>query len=1067
MTLSEFSVKKPVTISMVFLGIILIGIIAWTRLPRELFPPIVFPQLSIVTRYENAAPQEIETLITKPIEEVVGTVPNLRRISSTSKEGISLVIADFNWGTNMDFASLSVREKIDLIKERLPRESEDSVVVKYNPLELPMMVLSVTGEEFSLYGLKEICRREIKEKLEKIEGVASVILTGGEEREILVEIDQGRLQASGISLLSIVQSLKESNLNFPAGTIEAEFFEFLVRTMGEFKSIDEIENTAILAVDDKEKDWFHPGEKDKEEERRLIYLRDIAKVKDTFKEKTSVSRYNKLDNISVSIRKQADANTLQVAARVSRVIKQLKPDLPEGLRINVVYDQSNFVKRSLKEVSNAALIGMALAFLVLLFFLKNFRSAVIITFSIPLSILAALIMMFFANMFFKMSLNMMSLGGLALGVGMLVDNSVVVIENIFRHRQMGETPEKSAIRGSNEVYNAVVASTLTTISVFFPFVFISGVAGQLFKQLAFTVIFSLIASLFVAVTLIPLFFRKIALNAQTTRKKSVPPLDSSFVESGKVTGFFNLITKRTIPVILLVSFSLFIVSLGVIFRLDKEFMPKMDQRQFIVKLDKPMGTKLKVTTRAAERLENILFEIPEVKEMTLNIGSSKEATPEESIETLGSHQAQFMVNLFSRKEQQMKSRASGAPKGMALPTRIRSTAEILQELKKRIQEAKFPGSKFEYLLQESVFGSSFLTTAPVAVSVKGYDLAVLKKLSGEVKRQLAKIKGLYGIKDTMAEPTLETRVKVDKDRAVLYHLSVNDISQVTRVAIKGDVATKFKELGEEYDVRVRLRPQDRAGISDLRNIFIYTPRGEPVYLDQVASLKMDLGPSEIKRQEQERIVQVTANVYRRRLTDIFSEVKEIIENLTVLQDYTVKLAGESEEMQSAFSNIRFALILAILLVYMIMASLFESLIQPFVIMFTIPMAIIGVAAALFLTNTPLSAVAFLGIIMLGGIVVNNGIILIDFVNRLRQQGLGIRDAAIKAAKIRVRPILMTSFTTILGLLPLALGMSEGKELRAPLAITVIGGLTAATFLTLIVIPSVYIVIESFLEKFRK
>ena len=1052
MTLSEFSVKKPVTISMVFLGIILIGIISWTRLPRELFPSIVFPQLSIITRYENAAPQEIETLITKPIEEVVGTVPNLRRISSTSKEGISLVIADFNWGTNMDFASLSVREKIDLIKERLPRESEDSVVVKYNPLELPMMVLSVTGEEFNLYGLKEICRREIKEKLEKVEGVASVILTGGEEREILIEIDQGRLQASGISLLSIVQSLKESNLNFPAGTIEAEFFEFLVRTMGEFKTIQEIENTAILVVDDKEKNWVYPGEKDKEEERRLIYLRDIAKVKDTFKEKTSVSRYNKLDNISVSIRKQADANTLQVAARVNQVVKQLKPDLPEGLQVNVVYDQSKFVKRSLREVSNAALIGMALAFLVLLFFLKNFRSAVIIIFSVPLSILAALIMMFFANMFFKMSLNMMSLGGLALGVGMLVDNSVVVIENIFRHRQMGESPEKSAIQGSNEVYNAVVASTLTTISVFFPFVFISGVAGQLFKQLAFTVIFSLIASLFVAVTLIPLFFRKIALKAQTTTKKRFTPLE-------RTTGFFNVINKKTIPVILVVSFSLFIISLGVIFRLDKEFMPRMDQRQFIVKLDMPMGTKIKVTARTAERLENILFEIPEVEEMTLNIGSSKEATPEESIETLGCNQAQFMVNLFSRNEQQMKSRASG--------TRVRSTGEVLQELKERIQEAKFPDSKFEYLLQESIFGSSFLTAAPVAVSVKGYDLAVLKKLSGEMKKHLAKLKGLYGIKDTLAEPTLETRVEVDKDRAVLYHLSVNDISQVARVAIKGEVATKFKELGEEYDVRVRLRPGDRAGISDLRNIFIYTPQGDSVYLDQVASLKMDLGPSEIKRQEQERIVQVTANVYKRRLTDIFSEVKGIIKNLSVPHDYTVKLAGESEEMQSAFSNIWFALILAILLVYMIMASLFESLIQPFVIMFTIPLAIIGVAAALFLTNTPLSVVAFLGIIMLGGIVVNNGIILIDFVNRLRQQGLGIRKAAIEAAKIRVRPILMTSFTTILGLLPLALGMSEGKELRAPLAITVIGGLTVATFLTLIVIPSVYIVIENFLEKFRK
>jgi len=448
-----------------------------------------------------------------------------------------------------------------------------------------------------------------------------------------------------------------------------------------------------------------------------------------------------------------------------------------------------------------------------------------------------------------------------------------------------------------------------------------------------------------------------------------------------------------------------------------------------------------------------------VEKVTLNIGSNKEAMPEETIEILGSHQADFMVSLFSLKDERPRARAENR--------KIRSTAEILQELKERIGEAKLSQAKLEYLLQESVFGSSFITAAPVAVNIKGYELEILKDLAGEIKEKLKRIRGLYGIKDTVAERTLESRIKIDKDRATLYHLSVNDISHLAQVAIEGEVATKFKELGEEFDVRVRLRPQDRASLSALKNIFIYTPGGEPVYLDQVASLKMERGPSEVKRQEQERIVQVTANVYKRRLTDIFSQVRQIIKLLPIPADYTVKLAGESAEMQYAFANIRFALILAIILVYMIMASLFESLIQPFIIMFTFPLAIIGVVAALFITHTPLSIVALLGVIMLGGIVVNNGIILIDFVNRLRQQGLGVREAAVEAAKIRLRPILMTSFTTIFGLLPLALGMAEGKELRAPLAITVIGGLTAATILTLVVIPSLYIIVENFREKFRK
>jgi HAE1 family hydrophobic/amphiphilic exporter-1 len=504
MSIAKLSVNRPVTTLMFFLAVILLGLISWDRLPQELFPSITYPQITVVTSYENAAPEEIESLITKIAEEAVGTVNNVKRISSVSKEGLSLVMAEFNWGTNMDFAALNVREKIDLIKERLPREAQEPIVMKYNPFDLPVLNLSVTGP-FPALELREICRKYIKDGLEKVEGVASAVISGGDEREILVQIDQPRLRASQISIIAVVDSLKSANINYPAGTIKESFYEYLIRTMGEFQKISEIQDTpTALDLPDEQAKTQREKEKKEKESRRLIYLRDIAQVKDSVKEKTSISRYNGKESISIVIRKQSGTNSLNVVKGINREIQRLiNEKLPKGVSIQTTYDQSQFIKEALANVRDSAVQGGVLAFLVLLLFLWELKSSLIIITAIPICITATAALMYFANI----SLNTMSLGGLAMGVGMVVDNANIVIENIFRFRQqLKKGLKESATEGTNEMVSAILGSTLTNIAVFLPFAFVVGVAGQVFKQLSFTISFSLIVSIIVAISLVPVLY---------------------------------------------------------------------------------------------------------------------------------------------------------------------------------------------------------------------------------------------------------------------------------------------------------------------------------------------------------------------------------------------------------------------------------------------------------------------------------------------------------------------------------------------------------------------------------
>ncbi|MFA5144364.1 MAG: efflux RND transporter permease subunit [Candidatus Omnitrophota bacterium] len=1053
MNLAKFSIERPVTLIMIIAGLLIFGVVSLGLLPQELFPQIVYPQLTVVTPYENAAPEEIETLITKPIEEAIGTVAGVKRINSISKEGLSLVIAEFGWNQNINFAALGMREKIDLIKERLPREAEEPIVLPFNPFDKPILILSVTSskEDRSPVNLRELTRRMIKDEIEKVEGVASAMISGGLEREIEVEINRDKLESRRIPILDVSRAVSNANLNYPAGTIKESFYEYLIRTLGEFEHVRDIENVAIGSSGQDQEELYARGQEDRRErgtiskDKRLIYLKDVANVIDNVRERTSYSRYNGKENISLSVQKQALGNTVKTIERVKKKIGELKSDLPKDISITTVYDQSTFIKESITGVWDAAWQGGVIVFFVLLYFLRNVWSSIIVTLTIPISVMATFALMFFSGI----SLNMMSLGGLAFGVGSLVDAAIVVIENIFRHMQSGESNKESAIRGADEVAVAVAGSVLTTIVVFLPLIFVIGIIGQISKDFALTVTFSLLASWVASITIIPLLASrgvKLSKDAAAEIEEDVSKLD----KTGPVaqvryffSGLLELFVKHKGRYLFL-TLLLFLASLSLFIIMDKELMPKVDQGQFTIKVDMPAGTTLAVTNTVSERIEKFIMAIPEVESVNATVGSTKESTTKSVIERLNYNQAEIVVIL--KKRRRLKS------------------SEVVQDIQNHIKKIKLEGARIEYILQENVLSAGLAIQAPVTIELKGNDLKTLENLTYEVQRGVDAVEGTYGVKNNLSEPSPETKVFIDKDRASMYGLSVTDIAQTSLISLKGYIASKFKEKGEEIDIRVRLRARDRNDFAKLASLEIQSPSGAKVQLGSVARFGKGKGPSEIRRLNQERVVLVYANVYDRPLKDVAADVNAMIAKMTIPKGYIVKLAGESEEMKASFDSMRNAIIAAFLLVYMIMAALFESLWQPLIIMFTIPLGLIGVAWGLFITHTSVSAYVLMGVGILGGIVVDNAIVLIDCINLFRAKGMSLEKAVMTASSVRFRPIMMTALSTALGLLPMAFLGGEGAELRSPMAITVMGGLLVGTVLTLVVIPTIYIVVSERIER---
>ncbi len=1064
MQLAEYVVRKRVTVMMFTLMIVLLGVISLRKLPQELFPRINFPQITVVTDYANAAPEEIENLITKPIEESVGSVSGLKRIESISREGRSTVIISFNWGQDIDFAALAVREKIDLIKERLPKEADDPVVLKFDPLSRPIMILSVTGPNIAPVRLKLLTEKMIKDNLEKVEGVASINLSGGVNREIQINIDQGRLRAGHLSLLQVIQSIEDSNVSYPAGSIKKGLYEYLIRTVGEYKNVTEIEYSVagvdtVQKVRREETSFIERGDDGPREtldskrydvnkqmmDKRLLLIKDIAEVIDGTGERTSVSRYNSKENLALSIQKQANANTIEVVERLRKTLLSLDPDLTtRGIKADIIYDHSVFIKNSMDNLKSEGIQGGFLAFLVLFAFLRSFQASLLVTLSIPISVLGTFFLMAISGI----SLNTMSLGGLALAVGMIVDTSIVVVENVFRRRQLGESPEDAAIKGTGEVTWAVIGSNLTTVAVFFPLiVFVPGFVGQMMKDLSWAIIFSQIIS-----TIIPLSFVAMLTTTLNIKFKEYNPWNWTKVLDPYVGASVPRSQKESSISSILVF--IFVVLLGTMFvvtpTLDREVLPKVDQGQFLIKLDMPIGTRIEVTDRVVKRIEKAVREIPEVKDLQVTIGAEKSRQGDVKIETLRQWQSVILVTLQSKRK--------------------RSSASVVDELRAKKEMIDLEEGQIEFLDQESEFQLAGGGVKPVMIEVKGYDFQRMRDLVDTLKAELNKIDGVVDVQDDVADPAWETKVQIDKSRAARYAVSPMDISLTAKAAIDGVVATKYHEEGREFDIRVRLSQKDKENIQNLNDLLLYSQAlDQLIPLKEVADITKGRGPSEIRHLDQERATIVSASLKKNvQSKTVLKHVQSMLKKLDVpnkFPEFQASISGELKEQKESYTLLIFAFVLALVLNYMIMAALFESFLQPLIIMIAVPLSFVGVVLSLFLTGISINVMSMFAVILLVGTVVNNAIVLIEYLNQLRAEGMEVAEAAITAAKVRTRPILMSCLTTVIGLLPLTIGLGEGSELRRPMAVASMGGMLSSTLLTLVVVPLFYIIVTYFSERF--
>jgi HAE1 family hydrophobic/amphiphilic exporter-1 len=1011
MNIPEFSVHRKVTVLMMILIVILFGVISFFNLGLDLMPELEFPIVSVVTTYEGVASEDIETLITRPIESVVSTIKHVKTVSSFSHEGLSAVMIQLEWGTNLDFAAQDVREKVALAEDYIPEDADRPLIMKLNVTDWPVIYFGVTGLE-DTRTLRKYLDDNVRPRLERLEGVASAILLGGLEREIDVSIDRQKLKAYNLSLNQVVSILAAENLNVSGGHLIQEEREYLVRTFGEFKDLNTIRNT-ILATN----------------KGGAVYIKDIAQVKDTHEDIRNYARTNNRDCVILAIMKQSGANTVSVIDRVHVALKDIRREIPRDIKFYPMMDQGNEIKKVVKRTAGNALIGGILAIAFILFFLRNWQPSLVIALAIPLSIITSFIGLYV----FRYTFNIMTLAGLALGVGMLVDNAVVVIENTYRHLEEGRSREDAAKLGASEVGMAITASTLTTMAVFLPMTLASGIAGKLARPLALTVCLSLFASLFVAITLVPMMGSVII----RVRDKGQGKEGSGFKAVERRYGRILLWALMNRKKVLAGTLFLFLSSLFCIRYMGTEFMPKSDTTVILAMLKMPVGTSLDETEKVVRGLEEIIMDQPEVKFVSSFTGLSKLSKMDVAWGTgnTGVNESQIFAPLVDKDK------------------RKRFSQEITEAIRSKIPRIK--GATIDFMDMGQMLLNVGGETATIAIKVFGKDLGQLEALSQRMEKRCRDIDGIRDLDISLKRGRPELQINIDREKASKMGLSVGQVARAVKTALLGEVATRYRVHGDEYDIRVKFREEDRQSLSDIRHIGIASPFGFHVPLYQVARMAYGEGPVRITRENQERKVTISANTHGRDLGSIIRDIKQRISGLNLPMGYFIEYGGSYEEMQNAFISLIKALIVAIILVYMIMAAQFESLLQPFIIMFTIPLAIIGAIFGLLIFGKTLSVPSFMGIIILAGIVVNNAIVMIDYVNRLRHKGVEPQRALIQGAQVRLRPVLITAFTTIIGMIPMALSQTEGAEMRSPMAIAVAFGLLSSTLLTLFIIPIAY------------
>ncbi len=1025
MKLSQFSVHHPIFTVMIFLIVILLGFISFTRLPIDLMPDITYPTLSVSTSYGNASPEEMEELITRPIEEALAAVPGVEEISSTSSEGSSSVRVSFAWGTDLEEASNDVRDRIDRMITALPDEVERPRLRKFDPSSFPILILGASAD-LDPIQTRRLIDTQIKYRIERVPGVASLDIWGGLQREIHVNLYTDKIKALGLPLDQILNKIRSENVEVPAGTIDRGNYEVLIRTPGVYSSLEQIRDTVVAIRDGVP-----------------IQIKEIASVEDSWQKIRRIVRVNGKPGIRLSISKQSGKNTVEVAKAVMKEIENVQKDIPQ-ITLTPIIDSSEYIENSISNVGRAALYGGLLAIVILLVFLRNLRSTTVIATAIPISIIATFSLIYFGGF----TLNIMTLGGLALGIGMLVDNAIVVLENIYRLQETGMPPEKAAIEGTGEVTSAIIASTLTTLAVFIPLIFLRGMSGIMFKQLSYVIAFALFCSLIVALTLVPMLSSKVlrVTKLENSSKKSMKL--KLFTVTGKF--FINLENKYKEllhysldhrAVVLGIAGLLFVGSLFLVRLVGNEFMPAADEGEVRVSGEMEVGTRLGIMEDKFNTVAAIVRkEVPEISSVVESIGGS-------GFRASGSHVGEMRISLMPQAQ------------------RSRSAEEIAADLRRKLSNipgftARLRTGQGFFLLRMGQSGGD-----RVQVEVRGYDLEIADALAKQVMALVEQVEGVTDARLSREIGTPEEIIVIDRQKAADMKLTVSQIANTLQTFLTGTRASNYREGGYEYWIRVKVKDAEKMSMSEILDLTLTNSEGQPVMLRNVVNVEPRRGPVLIQRKDQERIVTVSANISGRDMGSIIGDIQQKLRSLPVPRDFLILFTGDYEEQQKAFRELLLGLILALLLVYMVMASLYESLRDPFVVMFSIPLAIIGVILILFLTNTTFNVQSYIGCIMLGGIVVNNAILLVDYTNLLRRRDkMPMREAIMEAGRRRLRPILMTASTTIFAMIPLALGLQEGGEAQAPMARAVIGGLLSSTLITLVIIPVVYSVFEGFQKK---
>ncbi|MBE3125868.1 MAG: efflux RND transporter permease subunit [Acidobacteria bacterium] len=1029
MKLPEFAVKNKVTTSMMAMILVVLGAISFTRLGLDFFPDLEFPTVSVITTYPGASSADIENVLTRPLEQVVSSVNRVKKVTSQTSEGVSVISIEFEWGTNLDFAAQDVRDQIGLSAQYLPEEANDPIVLKFSFSQFPVIFYGITGD-IPAMKLKTIIEDEVASRLERIDGVASARVFSMDVREIQVNVDKSSLESRGLTLDQVLMALRAENLNLPAGNVIARHSDILVRTMGEFTGLDDIRRTVVGAS--------AKGEP--------VYVSDIAEVKDTLKEMRYVSRIQQQNGVYLIVSKRSGANTQIAGAAVKKEIASLKGTLPGNPVFHVVMDQSDMIEQVTSNTVTNAWQGGLLAILLIFLFLRNWRPTFVISLAIPLSIITTFIALYAAGY----TLNLLTLGGLALGIGMLVDNSIVVIENVYRHLEEGEGPDMASIKGTSEVGMAITASTLTTIAVFFPMVFASGITGKMTQALGLSITFSLIASLFVALTVVPLSTSLLFRSKKSLKSIAKAPEERQFARAKALYRKWLDKALHRRRWVLGGALLALLASLAIVPFLGTEFMPAQDQDMIMLKVRMPVGTALEETDRVVGMVEAIMSAKPEITMISAQVGSQSEQDASDAASTFsnaGTHEGLLWVGLAKRDKRKF------------------SDKEILEQIRGQLPNLR--GVKFESVdMSQMLLGGS---STPVEIKLFGKDLPALKSQADQIVQLISGIEGIRDVTHTLAAGKPEVQIHIDRERAYRLGLSVYQVANTVQTATLGKVATRYREGSDEIDVRLRFKEQYRDSLDEVRSIPLRTSANQTVYLEQVADITTGEGPIMINRENQARRVSVTANISGRDLGTVVKDVKARLAGFekSLPPGYFLEYGGAYEQMQDAFLILAGAFALAVLLVYMVMASQFEHFVHPFIIMFTVPLGIIGVILGLLVTGRSINLAVAIGVILLLGIAVNNGIVMIDYINQLIKRGVDKREAILQGSTTRLRAVLLTALTTILGTLPMAFSRSSGSEFRAPMGVAIAFGLTTTTFLTLFVIPVLYSVVNKIRFKERK